>query len=400
MRDYHEQRREREPLVREIYGLGLSAREISEITEWSEATLAQDIRRFGGLKAFPNRPKQKWNVFSAVIRRYAEIMIVFTDNEQKVSEEANAVRQALAAWLREDLILAMLHGLEFTLEQLTVPVYPRERKNHARLLGVILGVVVGDPCNAESWPLTATKLWWHSMLVAIHSGEETTPQSRKHLGKMLVRRVLVERRAEIMPIWDESVIAHVDDLLGTLTEREHKVICERFGIGVKEAKTLEQVASEWECTRERLRQIEAKAIRKLRTQAHKRHLGVCADPVGNALQRELAQRKAVEEATQQPVVIEPGENPAELLRGVDELELSVAAFNCLSNENIVLIGELVQRTEPELLRTKNFGRKRLIEIKSELGRLGLALGMEVGDGLKSLLDQRKRELAARASQNQ
>ncbi len=395
MRDYHAQRREREPLVRELYGLGLSAREIAEITQWSVATLVQDIRRFGGSEAFPNRPKQKRDVFATMIRRYAEIMIIFTDNEWKVSKDENAVRQALAAWLREDLILAMLHGLEFALEQLAVPVFPLARKGYARLLGFILGVAVRDPCSADSWPLTATKFWWHNMLVAIHSGEEAVPQSRKHLGKMLVRRVLADRRAEIMPIWDESVFALVDDMLGTLMERERKLICERFGIGVEKARTLEQIAPEWSCTRERLRQIEAKVIYKLRTQAHKRHLRVCADPVGNALQHELAHRKAAEEAAQQPVVIEPGMNIAELLRGVDELELSVAAFNCLSNENIVLIGELVQWTPMELLRTKNFGRKRLLEIKGELNRLGLTLGMEVGAGLKSLIDQRKQELAAR-----
>lgn len=303
MRDYRKQRREREPLVREIYGFGLSAREIAEITEWSEATLAQDIRRFGGLRAFPNRPKQKGDVFAAMIRRYAEIMIIFKDNKQKVSEEANAVRQALAAWLREDLILAMLHGLEFALEQLTVPVYPRERKNHARLLGVILGIAVGDPCSVESWSFTATQRWWHNMLLAIHSGEETIPQSRKQLGKMLVRRVLAEQRADIMPIWDESVFSLVDEMLGTLLERERKLICERFGIGVEKAKTLEQIALDWKCTREHLRQIHARAIRNLRTQAHKLHLEVCRVSVevcrvyvGDALQRELAQRKVAEEA--------------------------------------------------------------------------------------------------------
>lgn len=396
MRDYHEQRREREPFVREIYGLGFSAREISEITKWSKATLAQDIRRFGGSKAFPHRPK-KDDMFAAVIRRYAEIMVVSKDDEQSMSEEEKAVHKALATWLREDLILAMLHGLEFTLKQLTNPVFSPAQKGYARLLGSLLGIAVGDPCSAESWPLTATTLWWHNMLIAIHSGKEVIPQSRKHLGKMLVRRVLAEWRAEIMPIWDENVFSLVDEMLSTLMERERKLICERFGIGVMKARTLEQIAAEWDCTRERLRQIEAKAIRKLRTQAHKRHLEVCADPVGNVLQRELAHRKAAEAVTQQPAVIEPGANPAELLRGVDELDLSVAAFNCLSNENIVLIGELVQWTEPELLRIKNFGRKRLLEIKGEFDRLGLMLGMKVGDGLKMLLDQRKRELAARAS---
>lgn len=395
MHDYHKQRREREPLVREIYGLGLSAREIAEITEWSQATLALDIRRLGGPKAFAKRPKHNGNVFAAVIRRYAEIRIVFKDNEWKVSEEANAVRQALAAWLREDLILAMLHGLEFTLGQLGTPVYPPERKNHARLLGVILGVAVGDPCNVESWPFTGTKHWWHDMLAAIKSGEETAPRSRGHLGRMIVRRVLTERRAETMPIWDESVFILVDDMLGTLVERERKIICERFGIGVKEAKTLEQIAPDWNCTRERLRQIEAKAIHKLRTQARKRQLGVLAHPVGNALQRELVQRKAKEQAA----TIEPDMN-LELFRGVDELEISIRTANCLRNEKIVLIGELVQWIPEELLRTKNFGRKSLKEIKDELDRRGLTLGMKASDGIKALLDQRKRELAARASQNQ
>ncbi|MGF1562081.1 MAG: DNA-directed RNA polymerase subunit alpha [Geminicoccaceae bacterium] len=66
-----------------------------------------------------------------------------------------------------------------------------------------------------------------------------------------------------------------------------------------------------------------------------------------------------------------------LLRKVDELELSVRSANCLKNDNIVYIGDLVQKTEPEMLRTPNFGRKSLNEIKEVLAQMGLALGMEV-----------------------
>lgn len=66
-----------------------------------------------------------------------------------------------------------------------------------------------------------------------------------------------------------------------------------------------------------------------------------------------------------------------LLRKVDELELSVRSANCLKNDNIVYIGDLVQKTETEMLRTPNFGRKSLNEIKEVLGNMGLALGMEV-----------------------
>ena len=70
-------------------------------------------------------------------------------------------------------------------------------------------------------------------------------------------------------------------------------------------------------------------------------------------------------------------NPA-LLKKVDELELSVRSANCLKNDNIVYIGDLIQKTEAEMLRTPNFGRKSLNEIKEVLAQMGLHLGMEVG----------------------
>ena len=66
-----------------------------------------------------------------------------------------------------------------------------------------------------------------------------------------------------------------------------------------------------------------------------------------------------------------------LLKKVDELELSVRSANCLKNDNIIYIGDLVQKTESEMLRTPNFGRKSLNEIKEVLTAMGLRLGMEI-----------------------
>jgi DNA-directed RNA polymerase subunit alpha len=66
-----------------------------------------------------------------------------------------------------------------------------------------------------------------------------------------------------------------------------------------------------------------------------------------------------------------------LLRKVDELELSVRSANCLKNDNIIYIGDLVQKSEGEMLRTPNFGRKSLNEIKEVLATMGLHLGMQV-----------------------
>ncbi|MFW5740695.1 MAG: DNA-directed RNA polymerase subunit alpha, partial [Myxococcota bacterium] len=83
-----------------------------------------------------------------------------------------------------------------------------------------------------------------------------------------------------------------------------------------------------------------------------------------------------------------------LFRSVDELELSVRSANCLQNANITLIGELVQRTEQDMLKTKNFGRKSLKEIKEILASMGLSLGMKI-DNWPQLLERWK----AQQSQN-
>jgi DNA-directed RNA polymerase subunit alpha len=77
----------------------------------------------------------------------------------------------------------------------------------------------------------------------------------------------------------------------------------------------------------------------------------------------------------------PGDLPfnRNLLRKVDELELSVRSANCLKNDNIIYIGDLVQKSESEMLRTPNFGRKSLNEIKEVLVQMGLNLGMQVAN---------------------
>ncbi|MCG6858546.1 MAG: DNA-directed RNA polymerase subunit alpha [Salaquimonas sp.] len=97
------------------------------------------------------------------------------------------------------------------------------------------------------------------------------------------------------------------------------------------------------------------------------------------LQDQLSIFVNFEEPTKEVVQEEVQElafNPA-LLKKVDELELSVRSANCLKNDNIVYIGDLIQKTEAEMLRTPNFGRKSLNEIKEVLAGMGLHLGMEV-----------------------
>jgi DNA-directed RNA polymerase subunit alpha len=87
------------------------------------------------------------------------------------------------------------------------------------------------------------------------------------------------------------------------------------------------------------------------------------------------QPEGTEAAAGEPVV--RSEVNEHLFRNVDELELSVRASNCLKTANIRTIADLVQKTESELLKTKNFGKKSLNEIKTILGEMGLSLGMRL-----------------------
>jgi DNA-directed RNA polymerase subunit alpha len=87
-----------------------------------------------------------------------------------------------------------------------------------------------------------------------------------------------------------------------------------------------------------------------------------------------------ESSDEQPVEISDQDREMymdKLNKSVDELELSVRSYNCLKNANIKTIGELVQKTESEMLKTKNFGRKSLNEIKEILAGMGLSLGMKL-----------------------
>jgi DNA-directed RNA polymerase subunit alpha len=93
-------------------------------------------------------------------------------------------------------------------------------------------------------------------------------------------------------------------------------------------------------------------------------------------------------AAERPSALNPN-----LFRSVDELELSVRSANCLQNANIKYIGELVQKTESEMLKTKNFGRKSLNEIKEILQSMGLSLGMTLENfpSRKEIEKMRERE---------
>ena len=86
-----------------------------------------------------------------------------------------------------------------------------------------------------------------------------------------------------------------------------------------------------------------------------------------------------------------GEINENLFKSIDDLELSVRATNCLRSANISLVGELVQRTENEMLKTKNFGKKSLDEIRNVLVEMGLDFGMKVDSFEKKYQEYKRKQ---------
>jgi DNA-directed RNA polymerase subunit alpha len=112
-------------------------------------------------------------------------------------------------------------------------------------------------------------------------------------------------------------------------------------------------------------------------------VGLAAKLMKDHLQIFINIEEDEEEEAEGPVVEvsdeEKGALYEKLGKSVDEMELSVRSYNCLKNANIRTIGELVQKTESEMLKTKNFGRKSLNEIKEILATMGLSLGTKLDD---------------------
>ncbi len=358
MRDYHSQRRQREPVVKNLYGLGLTIEEVSQFTDWSHATIAQDVHRLGGEKAFPRRPGKK-DMFAVTFRYFADAASLqrgAPDDEHK----------ALARWLPEREVLAYLEGVVQTIHALTSPAYPPEKTNIARLIMHVFGIPSLD-CGA--WEHARV---WYDFLDKVATGKIPVPRYRDHLKKALAEFALIGMRPNIMPIWDEEAFSVFESQMECLNALDKKVICQLYGIGC-ERQTLEQIGDTIGFSREHVRQIYSRAEAKLRNQI-RGHMDALVKPVGNALQVELKHLREERELEER---LASGQTDAyqHLLRPVEELELSVRTANCLDHQKITYIGQLVQRTEDELLRTKNFGRKSLKEVREILEYMGLSFGM-------------------------
>ncbi|MEW6407441.1 MAG: DNA-directed RNA polymerase subunit alpha C-terminal domain-containing protein [Patescibacteria group bacterium] len=386
---------ERLLLVKALFGLGLSCSEIANLIGICAASIYDDLKILGDAAAFPDRPKKPEEVYQNVFRVYAERRTSLTlESLGLYLSKESEFEKIIAQWLGIEQISAFFEGVARTVLQLKVPGYPKDHLGYAKLIGAIFDEWV--EINYQSLTLgifrAETAVIWNEYFCDVAETKILAPRSRNEVERELVVRCLMEYRSLIMPNWPDEVYAVIDKELARLQTREEEVLRCHFGIG-QEFMTLKAIGEEkLHVGQERVRQIEARALRKLRHPSRLGRLRFLVEPVDEIVkwrlkQRQIGQLLSEDDEALLKKILGPEKvgitatQPASdlsalLLKRVADLDFSVRVQNCLEIAGIVYLGELVQKTEQELSKTRHFGRKSLREVKQVLAELGLSLREE------------------------
>ncbi|GEM_PF-3151604 len=381
-RDYYQARKQRLPLIQELEPLGLPLDWMADVVGCNETTLRKDLESLGIMQ---RRKIDRAQVFRNVIKRYAELWVRLMKDESPPDSsngfDEQLVMLHLGDWLQIGDLVPFIRGLVMAMGKLTIPEYPSEIEPEATLIRAMFG----NTWAPGSYERRNSVQFLSDYFVGIQAGAIWPPSSHEDLLRDLTDRYIADERMNIMPVWPDNVREVVGKILDTLTEREAKVIRMRFGIGGENSRTLEEVAKNFEVTRDRIRQIEGKALRKLRHPSRSHRLKPLFEPFTIRIQAPVP-INAAPVAPPAPIELDRLDH---LVKSVDELETSVRSANCLQNAGIRWVWELTERTEFEMLRTRHFGRKSLKELKVILDEMGgLTFGMKYNEGFRQLLVER------------
>lgn len=376
-------RTERGVVVYDLYSLGLGWRQIAWLTGWSEGQVQVIVREFGGLSAFPHRPTTNEATFQDVLRVYAEIWA-----GKRLVPGIGDMKWYLAVlgrWLGVEKMTGYLRGVEWAVASL---VNIEHAPGDTGRVQLYLDLVMVEPSIGRQ---SADQLW-REFLLSVPDRRPLPKSLQQVLGELQPRLLVGGARACVWPLWSEQESRVLEEALGTLDGRANRIIRSCYGIGcepVQQTVLAEQLGT----SRTWIQQLRLRALRALR-QTKAVHnllrriqpLSVLQDQVDSLL-RDVAglegeltvrsERIGKIERLHAGVPATGEEWNPHLFKRLDELDLSVRSANCLENQGMQFVWQLVQKTESDLLMTKNFGRKSLNEINEVLHDLGLTLGMNL-----------------------
>jgi hypothetical protein len=382
---------ERWPLIELLAPLGWSTKQIAEVIGCSQATVAKDLGKRGGMKTlWPDRPRKKADIYAATFRCYA----------QHTCHPPPAIRDLL----NMETIERVQNGMEGAFMVMTRPGLHWEDPYFKLLEVVDHGLCQGQKCP---WLL-------EEYLKDVNSGAVPLPENSGQVINALKLRLSQLNRSLLISSNMEAFRKDINGLLERkcdpgeeplLTAREATIIKMRYGLGGEPPKSLVQIGEVFEVTSGRIRQIEGKALRKLRWARTYKGLLDPFTTMGELRGDRDKARSQLQlltmsyndlaglhnnvcdavmagnlEAAQRFLNLKPEEqglSNLNLWRRLDELDLSVRTANCLENAGLEHVWQVCSKSEQEMLKTRNFGRKPLNELKGILKEMRLRLGMDM-----------------------
>lgn len=357
---------ERWPMIEILSRLGWGSGPIAQTIGWSQQTVIVDLKKKGGTtKLFPGRPAGAYAVYEATFLFFA-----------KYPDLENPLRSGIWRFLQMNLLEAFSHGMNHAHEVLCQPTCSSELKPYVNLLWNVVFPRMSEPLH----PL-------ENYLSMVRTGEVDPPKSYEAALAGMIR--LFHQSADrdnLMIRTTDDLREGVDEWLSTIPKREEKILISSWGLQGQPEQTLDAIAAELGITRERVRQLEIATLKKLRSASMREKLRpffLTMSEMHEDLAKAREKLAKVEDFIRSGKSVEYIQDQGartylleQLHRRCEDLELSVRSANCLQNTQLTYVWQLCQKSEAELLKTKNFGRKSLIEIKDILSDMGLRLGME------------------------
>jgi hypothetical protein len=374
---------DRRTVVRRLYCLGIQRKTIARITGYDYQVVRIDLLGY-------EKTHDENAVYGNVLVEYAKCLAHLeakTVPEPGI-EDVHWYLEVLERFLEKRELLAYCLGVEQTARALSVPQYTPAQKPYV-LLYLDMVETYADKPHARPDLRKQIRERFDCYAKQVAEGALPPPKDKWEVSTYLLHEVTDHLRGQVWPVWKQEWCDALDKMMGELSADRLHIIRLRYGFDGPPY-TIAQIVQKTDDLRSRIKELLVSARNHMKRTGAFFLLSCETVPLGQIdharkrLEEQLAESlELIKQMREDPLTsnearpILDARTKDFLLSRLDDLELSVRARNCLRNQNVTFVYELVEKTEEWLLKTKNFGRKCLNEVKEYLAEHGLSLGMRL-----------------------